>query len=451
MTTSSERHPLVVLREELGLSMAGYARELDAVHRSLGLGGLAHERQKIYRWEKGLANPEPSAQQAIAVLHGIPVALMTEKPWPEWLASACGRADEAHTFGCQKGTVEMLSDLAAGGPVDRRQFLIMTSAALGSSVTGWQDAVEAMAVPSSNGRRQITSGMVDHLEQRLDHLRHLDDAVGSSQLRELAVAEFGFIVGLVKEARFDEATGRRLYSAAAEAARCCAWVHLDDGFHAQAERYFDVSLRASATAGDPLTGAYALSFRAIQQYTAGDPRDAVALVEAARVQTKGQATPRFRAMLAARAARSHSKAGDRRACARALEEARAYLGAGVRDDDPAYLYWVDLGEVEMIAGSSALELGDPREAIRRFGAAIEANYAGDDQYPRTHAIYLSRLADAHLTLRDLDQAVAAAEHAVRCLGGVESARSTATLAELREKLNVHRRVACVREFLDLTA
>ncbi|MFI6324808.1 hypothetical protein ACIBG8_45295 [Nonomuraea sp. NPDC050556] len=451
MTTSSERHPLAVLREELGLSMAGYARELDAVHRSLGLGGLAHERQKIYRWEKGLASPEPSAQQAIAVLHGIPVSLVVEKPWPEWLVGACGRVNMTHTFGCQKGTVERLSDLAAGGPVDRRQFLVMTSAALGASVADWQDAVDAMTAPVSTGRRQITGGMVDHLEQRLDHLRHLDDAVGSSQLRELAVAEFGFIVGLVKEARFDEATGRRLYSAAAEAARCCAWVHFDDGFHAQAERYFDASLRASATAGDPLTGAYALSFRAIQQYTAGDPRDAVALLEAARVQTKGRATPRFRAMLAARAARSHSKAGDRRACARALDEARDFLEAGVHDDDPAYLYWVDLGEVEMIAGSSALELGDPREAIRRFEAAIDADYAGDDQYPRTHAIYLTRAANAHLTLRDLDQAVAVAEHAVSCLGGVESARSTATLGELREKLTAHRHIAIVRDFLDLTA
>ncbi|MEV0196300.1 hypothetical protein [Nonomuraea sp. NPDC050691] len=228
-------------------------------------------------------------------------------------------------------------------------------------------------------------------------------------------------------------------------------MHFDDGFHAQAERFFDAALRASATAGDPLTGAYVLSFRAIQHYTAGDPRDAVALVEAAKVQAKSKATPRFRAMLAARAARSYSKDGDRRACARALNEARDLLAAGPHDEDPPYLYWVDLGEVEMIAGSSALQLGDPWEAIRRFEAAIEANYAGDDQYPRTHAIYLTRAADAHLALRDLDQAVAAAQHAVRCLGGVDSARSTATLEELRGKLAEYRHVPVIRHFLDPTA
>jgi tetratricopeptide (TPR) repeat protein len=335
--------------------------------------------------------------------------------------------------------------------VDRRKFLIMTSAALGVSLAGWQEAIAAMTGPVSTGRRQITPVMMDHLEVRLDHLRHLDDTLGSAQLRDLASAEFAFVVGLVKDARFDEPTGRRLYTAAAEAARCCAWVHFDDGYHAQAERYFDASLRASATAGDPLVGAYALSFRAIQHYTAGDPRDAVALVEAARTQVKSKATPRFQAMLATRAARSYSKAGDRRSCARALNEARTLLDAGPHDDDPDYLYWVDLGEVEMIAGSSALELGDHQEALRRFDAAIEARYAGDDQYPRTHAIYLTRAADAHLALHELDHAVEAAEHAVRCLGGVDSARSTATMNDLRSKLAEYRHVPVVSQFLDLTA
>ncbi|MEV0754968.1 helix-turn-helix transcriptional regulator [Streptosporangium sp. NPDC050280] len=451
MTEPLKDHPLVILRAELGLSQAEYAKKLDEVHQALRLGGLSHRRQKIYRWESGSVVPQASAQRAIAELHGVPAALVKAMPWPEWLATACHQIQGSPCYGDQAATVGVLTDLARGGAVDRREFLIMTSAALGSSVAGWQEAMAAITSPVSTGRRRISAPMVDHLEVRLDRLRHLDDALGSAHLRDLAMAEFSFIVGLVKDARFDGPTSRRLYAAAAEAARCCAWVHFDDGFHAQAEKFFDAALRASATAGDALVGAYALSFRAIQHYTAGDPYDAVALIEAAQVQTKNKATPRFRAMLAARAARSYSKAGDRRACARALHQARDLLAFGPHADDPPYLYWVTLGEVEMIAGSSALQLGDPHEAIRRFDAAIDANYAGDDQYPRTHAIYLARAADAHLALRDLDQAVAVADHAVRCLGGVDSARSTATLDDLRGKLAKHRHVAVVRDFLDLTA
>src|ERR1039457_6337771 len=59
----------------------------------------------------------------------------------------------------------------------------------------------------------------------------------------------------------------------------------------------------------------------------------------------------------------------------------------------------------MIAGSSALDLGDPGQAIRCFDAAIAADYRGDDQYPRSHAIYLARAAEAHLVLHDLAAAL----------------------------------------------
>ncbi|MFG1876687.1 hypothetical protein ACGFIV_17770 [Sphaerisporangium sp. NPDC049003] len=452
MTEPLYRHPLTYLREELSLSMASYANQLAAVHQALGLGAMASERQKIYRWETGRAVPEPSAQRAMAALHKVPAELVEQIGWPQWLTVAGGiRKRGTDAPWDQTATVEVLSDLARGGPVDRRGFLIMTSAALGSTVLDWQDAMAATNAPISTGSRQITPVLVEHLERRLDHLRHLDDALGSGELRDLALAEFAFVIGLVKESRFTEQTGRRLYAAAAEAARCCAWIHFDAGFHAQAERYFGAALRASAIAADPLTGAYALSFQAIQRYTAGDPRDAVALIEAAQVQSKHRSTPRFKAMLAARAARSYSKAGQRRECARSLDAARDALAAGPHDDDPAYLYWVNLGEIEMIAGSSALELGDHREAVHRFEAAITAEYAGDDQYPRTHAIYLARAADAHLGLRDYDQAVDVAQHAVRCLGGVDSARSSATLADLRAKLGAYRQVPAVRDFLNLTA
>jgi hypothetical protein len=102
----------------------------------------------------------------------------------------------------------------------------------------------------------------------------------------------------------------------------------------------------------------------------------------------------------------------------------------------------------MIAGSSALDLGDPAQAIRCFDAAITADYRGDDQYPRSHAIYLARAAEAHLRLHDLDGALDRAAHAVRCLGGVDSARSAAAITGLRARLAPHAASPAVREFLD---
>jgi tetratricopeptide (TPR) repeat protein len=156
------------------------------------------------------------------------------------------------------------------------------------------------------------------------------------------------------------------------------------------------------------------------------------------------------AMLAARSARAHSKLGHRKACARLLNDARAALDQGARPDDPDALYWVTHGEIEMIAGSSALDLGDYGEAIRRFDAAIKADYRGDDQYPRSHAIYLARAAQAHLARHDLDAALAQAEHAVRCLGGVDSARSASSVRDLRARLAPHAASPAVRDFLEAT-
>ena len=212
--------------------------------------------------------------------------------------------------------------------------------------------------------------------------------------------------------------------------------------------YFDGAPRASANAGDSVAGAYALSFFAVHCCSTGQARAAVNMIDAAQTALSGRATPRMSAMLAARSARAQSKAGDRTACIRDLSTARVHLGRGTHPDDPTVLYWVTEAEIEMIAGSCALELGDSAEALRRFEAALAADYRADDQYPRSAAIYLARAAEAHLAQQDLDAAIARARQAVRCLASVDSTRSSSTLAGLRTKLTTHTSSPVVREFLD---
>jgi hypothetical protein len=109
-----------------------------------------------------------------------------------------------------------------------------------------------------------------------------------------------------------------------------------------------------------------MSFLAVQHYTVGDPRNAVNLLTFAEESVTGRSTPRMRAMLAARKARALSKTGDRTAVNRALHQARRLLERGPHDDDPPVLYWVTLAEIEMIAGSAALDLHDPATALRFF-------------------------------------------------------------------------------------
>ncbi|GGK36413.1 hypothetical protein GCM10010124_31320 [Pilimelia terevasa] len=334
--------------------------------------------------------------------------------------------------------------------VKRRSILALPCGAMAATATLWADALSPATPVEGHGPQRIDVRLVDHIDQRLDHLRHLDDQIGSGELTRLARSELTLIARLLRNGRFTEPVGRRLYSLAAEASRQAAWGHFDQDHNVSAQRYFDLALRASADAGDPAAGAYAMSFMAVQCYSTGHPRDAIALLEAAQAAISRTGTARMKAMLAARHARALSKTGDKQAYARMLHKARVELERGPSEDDPPTLYWVSEAEIEMIAGSSALDLGDAREAIRRFDAAIAADTV-KGEYARSQAIYFARAAKAHIQVGDLDGALSRAEDARQCLSSVDSARSSATLAQLRGLLRSHAKSRAVRTFLQQDA
>lgn len=347
----------------------------------------------------------------------------------------------------QDGTLTVLTELVDGSGVDRRGFLT-AGLALSTSATNWSKALEPIRPARTPTALPNGPALLAHMDDRLDHLRHLDDELGSGEVYKLARTELSLTVKLIKTRRYTGATLDHLHSMAAETARQVAWSAFDQDRFGIAQRFFDASLRASAEAGDPISGAYTLSFAAIQCYsTPHQASRAVSLLDTARTQVKRKGTPRMEAMLAARTARALSKTGTKKEAARQLHLARVALDKGRCDDDPKTLYWVDYGEIEMIAGSSALELGDPAEAVRRFEAALSASYPGDEEFPRSHAIYLARASEAHLAMHDLDGAVAKARHAAACLGLVDSARSASELKGLCEKLAPHTSYAAVRDFL----
>lgn len=104
----------------------------------------------------------------------------------------------------------------------------------------------------------------------------------------------------------------------------------------------------------------------------------------------------------------------------------------------------------MLAGSSALDLGDPRRALLSFAAAQQAEYSAAG-HVRDSLLYLSRTARAHLELGDLDAACATATDALRQNSSVNSARPSDALTDLREQLAPHEGVRAVRDFLALSA
>lgn len=347
----------------------------------------------------------------------------------------------------REGALTALLEASQGATLDfnRRGFVISAGAALTALTGSWSAAVEA--APPSVPEGVTVPKILGTVADRLDELRHLGDELGSGTMAHMARNELALIAQVLKHGRLSEAVQDAGLSLAAEAARQVGWNLFDAERHSAAERYFNLALRASAAAGDKATGAYAMSFMAVQHYSVGNPQDAVNLLQTAETNIGRAATPRMRAMLTARRARALSKTGDQKACAKVLNQARDLMAAGPSDDDPSYLYWVTPGEIEMIAGSCALQLRDPHRALRNFHDGLAADYPGDEDHPRLAAIYLARIAEAHVDNHDLDAAVAQARYAARCLGSVDSARSSQTLAGVRAKLQAHRGSPAVREFL----
>jgi tetratricopeptide (TPR) repeat protein len=449
------RHPLAALRASLGdLSASAYLDQVDRRHRELGFGTMATRREKVARWESGVCAPEPTAQLAMASLHGVSPAAVRELGWPRWLLLAFdGDHDVLAAPWTLVGTVTSMTATVRGGAVDRRGFLIVTGSALAALTGDWAQATaRAAPVTATGGRRRLTTATVAHLEQRLDHLRRLDDSLGGRDLLRVADGEFELIGTLASGTVYNAATGQRLFSALSEAGRICGWLHFDQGYQAAAQKYYLTALRASATAtaGDPETGANVLAFMAIQAYSAGDPRDAVALGQAAQEQVTRQTTPRVRAILHARTARALSKTpGAKAGCARELTAARDAVAAGPSDDDPAWSYWVTPAEIEMLAGSCALDVGDPRQALRCFDAARDADYNANG-YIRDNALFLTRAAEAHLALGNVTQACGLAGQALAQNTDIESARPAGAIASLRQQLQPYQSVPEARDFLELS-
>ncbi|SEO74261.1 tetratricopeptide repeat protein [Actinacidiphila rubida] len=452
---TAELHPLAHLLALRGQTAETYLRHVADQHVAMGFGQMACRREKVSRWIAGTHIPSYTTQLAMAAVEGLGPDSVHTHGWPGWLLLTVPDDNAVLTAPWnQTATLDALT-ITAGGPVDRRKFVITTTATLGAVTTQWSQAIAAVAAaPANEHIPRIGTDVADHFEHRLEDLRHLDDQIGSGDVHAAAVTELRLIRSALQHTTHTQAVRRRLFGAAAEASRAAGWTAYDSGHLAAAELHYATAMRTAADAGDPVIGANTLSFWAIQHYSNGNPRGALDLIDTALAQAPRIGSARMTAMLYARACRAHARAGDHHAADRAANAAiDAYNHAGPRTEDPACVYWVNRGEIHQLLGSSALNLGKPKAALRHFTDATTVNpteaYDGD-AFPRGHAIYLARLAEAHLDLGDLDTAVATAQDAIERMGGISSARGTTTLTDLRSKLARHRGVPIVRDFLAST-
>ena len=292
--------------------------------------------------------------------------------------------------------------------------------------------------------RRIGGGVVDQVERRAQQLRQLDDHIGGGDSHQLVAGELDATVGLLREASYTEPVGRRLLAAVGELCQLVGWVTSDAGQHAAAARVYLAGVRASHAGGDVAGAANNLSCLAYQVANVGDARQAVTLARTAAVGASG-APATVRALLWERVAWAHAKTGEGRSAERALgavEDAYAQRDPAA---DPAWVYWLDETEMQVMAGRCWTELGRPLRAVPAIEHAT-SNYAADRA--RESALYLTWLAAAYLLAHEVDQAAETATRALDLSRQVSSARSAARLAHLAVLLQPHQGTPSVDTFTD---
>src|SRR5690606_21269608 len=122
-----------------------------------------------------------------------------------------------------------------------------------------------------------------------------DNRFGGGQVRS-AVGDYldTAVAPLLREGRYDERTGRRLASAAAELTRLAGWMAYDLEQHGLAQRYLIQALSLARSAGDHALGGEILAGMSHQAVYIGRPDHALDLARAAQLSARRSAadTPR---------------------------------------------------------------------------------------------------------------------------------------------------------------
>ncbi|ASU84711.1 XRE family transcriptional regulator [Nocardiopsis gilva YIM 90087] len=324
-----------------------------------------------------------------------------------------------------------------------------------------EDAIAAAAAPSpptlddilpgkppvadlSPAGRRIGKTAVNRLSARVHALRLADDVLAGHDLIDPAFRELEAAVVLLADSTYSESVGNGLRVAVGELAQIAGWIASDAGRHSQAERTYRLGLSAAREAGDATLAGQLAGSLAYQWSNIGREFDGAALAEAALEEAGPTAPPRARALFWDRIAWAHTKTGDARSAMRALGEASDALSDHGEEDDPAWLYWVDAGELQVMEARAYTELRRPLRAVPLLNDVL-SRY--DATHTREMALYLSWLAVAYADANEPEQAADIARQVLELSADLGSDRTDERTKVVRASLEPFRDIPEVREAL----
>ncbi|KND45315.1 helix-turn-helix domain-containing protein [Streptomyces stelliscabiei] len=352
-------------REARGWSQARLAHE---VCRTAGVVGEPVGRQEISRWETGKRTPREWLPFLAAAL-GVPVDTLRAPQKPA------------------EPPLPTLADFLPEG--------------------------DPLSPLSARTGRRISMGQVDDLQQRVHGLRLADDVLAGGDLIRPALRELRSAVKLYREGTHTSEVGRRLLRQIGELAQIAGWIASDAGQHSEAERIYRVGISAARQAEDHTLAGNIAGSLAYQMSNTGREIEGVTLAQAALYDAGSDAPPKARALYLDRVAWAHTKVGGidhARQAMRALGEAGQALSEdSAATESPAYLYWVDAGELRVMESRVYTELHRPLRAVPLLREVLSGY---DATHTREMALYLSWLAVALADANEPEEAATVAERVI---------------------------------------
>jgi transcriptional regulator with XRE-family HTH domain/tetratricopeptide (TPR) repeat protein len=313
-------------------------------------------------------------------------------------------------------------------PVGRRQVVSAGAASLMKWSAGGQGAVS----PAAGG------GMLEASRSLFTHYRRLGQSVEPGFLLPGLIAQTHTLREL--SAHTDSRTRQELLALGSRYAEYVGWLVQETGDEQAALWWTQRAVDLAAAGGDRALAGYALVRRALVTLYQDDAEQTVALAKRAQ---GGTLPPRIRGLAAQREAQGHALAGDRDACLRALDRARALLARQDGDADAPVIGSMHLPDsVGMVTGWCLLDLGRSREAAEELDRQLARV---SPEAVRTQVRYGVRRALAHASDGQIDQACALTAPLLDGAAAVRSATVTIDLRRLARVLARHSDHASVRQ------
>lgn len=297
--------------------------------------------------------------------------------------------------------------------------------------------------------QKVGSGDVAALRSVAELFRTLDNAYGGGHARQALVRYLEHETEPMLRGTYGEATGRRLFAAAADLTRLAGWTSYDIAAHGLAQRYFVQALRLAQAAGDRAYGSFVLITMSRQAVYLGHGREAVQLARVAQ-QGVGSAAPHaVLALLHAVEARGHGVLGDAKACAASLARAeRALESSRPGDEVPHWARYFDEAQLADEFGHCYRDLQQYRIAAQHAERSLQLRAPA---YARSRLFCRVVLASARLGLGELDQACRLGAEAAQQAAEMRSVRATEYVRDFERRLEPFRDAAAVRGYRERVA